>query len=105
MVHVKQFMGFLLLATLLFLLYVLGAQRGLSSTIVFTSAVSLAIAAIPEAMPTVLQVVMSLGAGELAQHGAVLTDLASVETLGSTSAINSDKTGTLTMNQMTRSRS
>ena len=42
-------------------MFVLGAQRGLSSTVVFTSAVALAIAAIPEAMPTVLQVVMSLG--------------------------------------------
>ena len=83
------------------IMFVLGAQRGLSSTVVFTSAVALAIAAIPEAMPTVLQVVMSVGAADLARHGAVLTDLASVETLGSTSAINSDKTGTLTMNQMT----
>jgi P-type Ca2+ transporter type 2C len=83
------------------IMFVLGAQRGLSSTVVFSSAVALAIAAIPEAMPTVLQVVMSLGAAELATHGAVLKDLASVETLGSTSAINSDKTGTLTMNQMT----
>jgi P-type Ca2+ transporter type 2C len=83
------------------IMFVLGAQRGLSSTVVFTSAIALAIAAIPEAMPTVLQVVMSLGAADLARHGAVLTDLASVETLGSTSAINSDKTGTLTMNQMT----
>jgi Ca2+-transporting ATPase len=83
------------------IMFVLGGARGVSATVVFTSAVSLAIAAIPEAMPTVLQVVMSLGAGELAQHGAVLKDLASVETLGSTSAINSDKTGTLTMNQMT----
>ena len=82
-------------------MFVLGAQRGVSSTVVFTSAVALAIAAIPEAMPTVLQVVMSLGAADLARHGAVLKDLASVETLGSTSAINSDKTGTLTMNQMT----
>ena len=79
----------------------LGAHRGLSSTVVFTSAVALAIAAIPEAMPTVLQVILSLGAKDLAEHGAVLKDLASVETLGSTSAINSDKTGTLTMNQMT----
>jgi Ca2+-transporting ATPase len=68
---------------------------------VFTTAVALAIAAIPEAMPTVLQVVMSVGAADLARHGAVLTDLASVETLGFTSAVNSDKTGTLTMNQMT----
>jgi Ca2+-transporting ATPase len=83
------------------IMFALGAQRGLSATAVFTSAVALAIAAIPEAMPTVLQVVMSLGAADLAEHGAVLKDLASVETLGSTSAINSDKTGTLTMNQMT----
>ena len=82
-------------------MFVLGAQRGDSSTVVFTSAVALAIAAIPEALPTVLQVILSLGAGDLARHGAVLTDLTSVETLGSTSAINSDKTGTLTMNQMT----
>ena len=82
-------------------MFVLGAQRDQSSTVIFTSAVALAIAAIPEAMPTVLQVVMSLGAAELARRGAVLKDLASVETLGSTSAINSDKTGTLTMNQMT----
>ena len=48
-----------------------------------------------------LQVILSLGAADLAKHGAVLKDLTSVETLGSTSAINSDKTGTLTMNQMT----
>ena len=82
-------------------MFVLGAQRDQSSTVIFTSAVALAVAAIPEAMPTVLQVVMSLGAAELARRGAVLKDLASVETLGSTSAINSDKTGTLTMNQMT----
>jgi Ca2+-transporting ATPase len=83
------------------IMFALGAQRSLSATAVFTSAVALAIAAIPEAMPTVLQVVMSLGAADLAEHGAVLKDLASVETLGSTSAINSDKTGTLTMNQVT----
>jgi P-type Ca2+ transporter type 2C len=82
-------------------MFILGAERGQSATVVFSTAVALAIAAIPEAMPTVLQVVMSLGAGELAKRGAVLKDLASVETLGSTSAINSDKTGTLTMNQMT----
>ncbi len=83
------------------IMFILGAQRDQSATLVFTSAIALAIAAIPEAMPTVLQVILSLGAAELAKHGAVLKDLGSVETLGSTSAINSDKTGTLTMNQMT----
>jgi P-type Ca2+ transporter type 2C len=79
----------------------LGAYRDKPWDAVFTSAVALAIAAIPEALPTVLQVILSLGAADLAKHGAVLKDLTSVETLGSTSAINSDKTGTLTMNQMT----
>jgi len=82
-------------------MFVLGAQRGQSSTALFTTAVALAIASIPEAMPTVLQVILSLGASDLAEHGAIVKDLTSVETLGSTSAINSDKTGTLTMNQMT----
>jgi Ca2+-transporting ATPase len=82
-------------------MFVLGAQRGQSSTALFTAAVALAIAAIPEAMPTVLQVILSLGASDLAQHGAIVKDLTSVETLGSTSAINSDKTGTLTLNQVT----
>jgi P-type Ca2+ transporter type 2C len=82
-------------------LFILGAQRGESRSALFVSAVALAIASIPEAMPTVLQVVLSLGAADLAQRGAIVKDLSSVETLGSTSAINSDKTGTLTMNQMT----
>jgi magnesium-transporting ATPase (P-type) len=49
----------------------------------------------------VLQVILSSGAKELAAQNAIVKDLDSVETLGSTSAINSDKTGTLTMNQMT----
>ena len=53
------------------------------------------------AMPTVLQVILSNGSMTLAAEGAVVKSLASVETLGSTSAINSDKTGTLTLNQVT----
>jgi Ca2+-transporting ATPase len=82
-------------------MFVLGLSRGQSWTMLFTTAVALAIAAIPLALPMVVQVVLSLGSVELARQKAIVKDLPSVETLGFTSAINSDKTGTLTMNQMT----
>ena len=82
-------------------MFALGLSRGQSWTMLFDTAVALAIAAIPLALPMVVQVVLSLGSVELAKQKAIVKDLPSVETLGFTSAINSDKTGTLTMNQMT----
>src|SRR5262249_42478951 len=82
-------------------MFVLGRQRGLAWDALFVSAVTLAIAAIPEALPTVSQTILSIGGVDLAKRNAIVKDLPSVETLGFTSAINSDKTGTLTMNQMT----
>jgi Ca2+-transporting ATPase len=82
-------------------MFVLGRVRGDAWDVLFVSAVSLAIAAIPEALPAVTQVILSLGSLDLAKRNAIVKDLPSVETLGFTSAINSDKTGTLTMNQMT----
>jgi Ca2+-transporting ATPase len=83
------------------IMFALGISRGLPTQTIFTTAIALALAAVPMAMPTVLQVILSSGSRELAAHGAVVKSLDSVETLGSTSAINSDKTGTLTMNQVT----
>jgi len=83
------------------IMFALGLSRGESAQTIFTTAIALALAAVPMAMPTVLQVILSSGSRELAAHGAVVKSLDSVETLGSTSAINSDKTGTLTMNQVT----
>jgi Ca2+-transporting ATPase len=83
------------------IMFALGLARGQGWKMLFDTAVALAIAAIPLALPMVVQVVLSLGSVELAKEKAIVKDLPSVETLGFTSAINSDKTGTLTMNQMT----
>ena len=83
------------------IMFALGIHRGDSTKVIFTTAIALALAAVPMAMPTVLQVILSKGSTTLAAQGAVVKSLASVETLGSTSAINSDKTGTLTLNQVT----
>src|SRR4030095_5223331 len=82
-------------------MFALGRSRGQAWDALFISAVSLAIAAIPEALPTVSQAILSLGSLNLAKRNALVRALPSVDTLGFPSSITSDKTGTLTMNQMT----
>jgi Ca2+-transporting ATPase len=79
----------------------LGLYRKVDLQTLFLSAVAFAVAAIPTALPAVVTAILSKGSQTLAQAGAIMKRLRSVETLGSTSALNSDKTGTLTLNQMT----
>lgn len=80
---------------------VIGLLRGQSVTTVLLLGISMAISAIPTGLPTFVQSMLSYGAKQLADAKAIVKNLVDVETLGATSAINSDKTGTLTMNQMT----
>lgn len=79
---------------------VIGMARGLETSELLLLGTAMAISAIPTGLPTFVQAMLAYGSKQLAEAKAVVKNLTDVETLGSTSAINTDKTGTLTMNEM-----
>lgn len=95
-----KYLGFLALAACA-IIFIVGISNGIPAMEIFMTAVSLAVSAIPEGLPAIVTIVLSIGVQRMVKKNAIIRRLPAVETLGSASIICSDKTGTLTQNRMT----